>query len=40
MNRETERGFHAYLQICKDKAREADERKAAEKKTAEKRATK
>lgn len=32
MTRETERGFHAYLQICKDKAREADEKKAAEKK--------
>ena len=40
MTRETERGFYAYLQICKDKAREADERRAAEKKAAEKKATK
>lgn len=39
MTRETERGFYAYLQICKDKAREADERKAAEKKAAAKRIT-
>ncbi|SPN96813.1 uncharacterized protein DNG_00333 [Cephalotrichum gorgonifer] len=27
MDRETERGFYAYLQICKDKAKEADEKR-------------